>query len=135
MKDIATILNLHKFLVIFALAFSCTSKEATDDSRYLTPVFEFINSNDTISYKELNNSNFFTCTYSHQYNRNKEITNTYLYLNTKDTVVYFDLKNWFLSEFGSSLSHQSTDYWKQDDKEYLLHKQDDSTIFVNIYRK
>ena len=116
------------------LFFTCKSEIKKEKAPYLSPLINVFLFEDTSSYKIFTPHKSYSFSLKQRKNKHK-IVNTYLYVYPKHDNVYLGIKKWFVDQFGEASSNNSIDFWNSDDKEYLLHKQDDSTIFVNIYTK
>ncbi len=127
---------MHRALIIILVGFlfSCKSEIKKETIHYLSPLVDVFLLKDTSTNKIFHAQKAYSFTLK-QREKSDKIVNTYLYIYQKNDSVYLDIKKWFTNQFGEASSNNSVDFWKDDNKEYLLHKQDDSTIFVNIYTK
>ncbi|MDB4088933.1 hypothetical protein N9544_04835 [Flavobacteriales bacterium] len=127
---------LYIFIVI--TIFSCTKTSNNPiDSNWGELEMELTGTliNDTLIFnqKEITHSNFSSIIYYKE--DNKLINEIDIHINTKLDSIYPNLVNYYNNIFNSNKKDSIFNTWRTDSSEFILYKNSDSSILVNIFKR
>jgi len=126
------------YILLAILFFSCGEIVEQRQLNTLEP-FEEVLSGKLIggkiqSHNKRINSDFYDVTIYTQ-NSQSELIELDIHFTNTSNKTYSELRNYYNSKFQTSQTDSVFNTWKSNSKEFILYKNSDSSILVNIYKR